>query len=40
MLNFNLMRAWQNWFIIFLMITIGLTGSHIFIELISPDSDD
>lgn len=36
MLNLNLMRPWQNWFIIFLMISIALTGLHIFIELLSP----
>lgn len=39
MLNLNLMRPWQNWFIIFLMVAIALTGTHIFIELITPDNN-
>lgn len=32
MLNFKLMSAWQNWAIVFLMISIGLVGLHIFID--------
>lgn len=39
MVNFSLMRPWQNWFIIFLMISIGLTGAHIFIEFFDHDSN-
>lgn len=38
MLNFTLMSAWQNWFIVFLMIAIGLTGTHIFINYIDPEN--
>lgn len=32
MLNFNLMKTWQNWFIILLMVYIGLFGVHIVTE--------
>jgi len=39
MLNFNLMKAWQNWIIIFLMISIAMTGLHIFINFIDKDTN-
>jgi uncharacterized membrane protein YwzB len=38
MLNPALMRPWQNWLIVFLMIAIGLTGSHIFLEYLDSDN--
>jgi len=37
MLNFSLMSRWQNWVIIFLMISIAMTGLHIFIDFIDKE---
>lgn len=37
MLNLDLMARWQNWFTIFLMIAIAMTGLHSFIGFIDKD---
>jgi hypothetical protein len=36
MLNMALLSRWQNWFTVWLMIAIGLTGLHVFVANI-PD---
>lgn len=38
MLNFALMKSWENWFIIFLMISIFLVGMHIFVAHYGDDT--
>jgi hypothetical protein len=37
MINWAIASRWQNWFIVFLMFAIGMTGAHIFIDFIDKD---
>lgn len=38
MLNMSLIKSWENWFIIFLMISIPLVGLHSFINYIDTEN--
>lgn len=39
MLNFALMKEWENWFIVFLMFSIAMLGMHIFIDFIDYEEN-
>lgn len=39
MLNWALMRHWENWLTVFLMFMIAALGLHIFIDFVDPIED-
>ena len=39
MFNYSLLKNWENWVIIFLMISIFLVGMHIFVAKFGTDKD-